>query len=143
MIEFNQNDGGRSTSGYIGRGAVGDCFCRAVAIAAEIPYKEAYTLINELAKEEKPKNGKKRSSARNGVHMVTAQKVMERLGWKWVATSSIGQRDKVHVSKDELPSGRIILRLSRHFAAVIDGVLNDQYDSSRYGNRCVYGYWHK
>ena len=45
--------------------------------------------------------------------------------------------------KDELPEGRIICNLSRHYAAVIDGVLHDTYDSTRNGNRCVYGYWYK
>jgi len=27
--------------------------------------------------------------------------------------------------------------------AVIDGVINDTYDCSREGTRCVYGYWEK
>lgn len=37
--------------------------------------------------------------------------------------------------------GRIIVRLSRHISAVIDGVIHDTYDPSRDGTRCVYGYW--
>jgi hypothetical protein len=31
--------------------------------------------------------------------------------------------------------------LSRHYAAVIDGVLHDVVDCSRGGTRCVYGYY--
>jgi hypothetical protein len=45
------------------------------------------------------------------------------------------------LKEDELPKGRIICRLSKHYAAVIDGVLNDTYDCSRKGTRCVYGYF--
>ena len=55
----------------------------------------------------------------------------------------IGSGCTVHVREDELPDGRLILNLSRHFAAFIDGVLHDTHDSSRGGTRCVYGYWHK
>jgi len=53
----------------------------------------------------------------------------------------IGSGCTVHVKKDELPEGRLILRLSKHYAAFIDGELHDSFDSSRNGTRCVYGYW--
>ena len=53
----------------------------------------------------------------------------------------IGSGCKVHLRADELPAGRLIVNLSRHSAAVIEGVLHDTYDSSRNGTRCVYGYW--
>jgi hypothetical protein len=62
------------------------------------------------------------------------------LGLRWVPTMQIGQGCKVHLRRDELPQkGRLVL--SRHAAAVIDGVLHDTYDCSRGGTRCVYGYW--
>ena len=47
------------------------------------------------------------------------------------------------LDEDELPKGRLICHVSRHSCAVIDGVLNDTYDCSRMGTRCVYGYWIK
>ena len=53
----------------------------------------------------------------------------------------IGTGCKVHLRKDELPMGRIIVALSKHYAAVIDGVVHDTHDPSRSGTRCVYGYW--
>jgi hypothetical protein len=53
----------------------------------------------------------------------------------------IGSGCKVHLRSDELPIGRLVVGLSRHSAAVIDGVLHDTYDCSRRGTRCVYGYW--
>ena len=43
----------------------------------------------------------------------------------------IGSGCTVHVGAEELPPGRLVLKLSRHMAAVIDGVLRDTYDCSR------------
>lgn len=66
---------------------------------------------------------------------------MEHLGWQWNPTMTIGSGCTIHLAEDELPKGRIVVSLSRHCAAVIDGVLHDTYDCSRDGNRCVYGYY--
>ena len=41
--------------------------------------------------------------------------------------------------REELPAGRLIVRLAGHVAAVLDGVLHDTEDW--YRGRCVYGYW--
>lgn len=136
------DDGGRAAAGY--KGKTGDCVCRAVAIAAQRPYKEVYDLINEYAKAErtgKRKRGK--SSARTGVYKSTIKKIMEHYGFKWVATMRIGQGCTVHLRADELPSGRIVCDVSRHSVAVVDGVVHDTYDSTRGGDRCVYGYYVK
>ena len=141
-MEFQFNDGGRVNAGF--KGKAGDCACRAIAIATGINYKDAYKLINDFAKNEKlGKRKKARSNARTGVYNDTMKKIMESLGWEWVATMGIGSGCKVHMDSNELPSGNIIVRVSKHYAAVIDGVLNDTYDSSRDGSRCVYGYYRK
>ena len=124
------NDGGRQAAGF--KGTAGDCFCRAVSIATERDYREVYKLINSLG-----------GNARTGVMKKVADKVMHELGWEWVATMGIGTGCTTHLRANELPTGKIIVRLSRHFAAVIDGVLHDNHDSRRGGNRCVYGYWRK
>lgn len=71
------------------------------------------------------------------------KKYLAALGWKWVATMGIGGGCKVHLKADELPSGTIICRVSRHYVAVVDGVINDTYDCSRGGTRCVYGHYIK
>jgi hypothetical protein len=55
----------------------------------------------------------------------------------------IGSGCKVHLKKDELPSGNLIVRVSKHIVAVIDGVIHDLSDPSRSGTRCVYGYFKK
>ena len=139
-MEFNFDDGGREAAGYKGR--AGDCVCRAVAIATGKPYQEVYDLINEIAKgERRGKRHRGKSSARNGVYKKTTRKLMEALGWTWTPTMRVGQGCKVHLRADELPSGRLVVSVSRHLVAVIDGVIHDLNDCSRGGTRCVYGYW--
>jgi hypothetical protein len=66
---------------------------------------------------------------------------MENLGWTWVPTMKIGSGCKVHLKKEELPSGSLVVSVSKHLAAVIDGVIHDNHDPARNGTRCVYGYW--
>ena len=148
-MKFVYDDGGRAAAGF--KGTTGDCCCRAIAIATGMPYKEVYDLINEFGKAEKPNakrrrgneyNGR-RSSARTGVYKDTMRKIMEHLGWQWVPTMRVGQGCKVHLRAEELPRGRLILNVARHYCAVIDGVLYDSWDSQMDGNRCVYGYYTK
>jgi hypothetical protein len=142
-MTYTHTDGGRAAAGF--KGSASDCATRALALAAEIPYREAYNLINEYAAAEKPSRRRRgKSSARTGVHALTLGKLLADRGWRWTATTAIGSGMTVHVRPDELPSsGRLILRLSRHYAAWIDGELHDDHDSSRDGKRGVYGYWHK
>jgi hypothetical protein len=149
MIDFNYNDGGRKEAGFTG--TTGDCVTRAIAIATQIPYQEVYTSLFQIGKEYASTHHSrvakriagKGASPRDGVFKEVSAIYLKRLGWKWTPTMFIGQGCKVHVRRDELPSGRLVLSLSRHFASVIDGVLNDTYNCSRGGTRCVYGYWSK
>lgn len=140
-MEWIYDDGGRAEAGY--KGKVGDCATRAIAVAAEMPYRDAYDLLNAASKKER--TGTRRrgmSNARTGIHTITFKKVIEgQMGWTWVPKMFIGSGCTTHLRADELPEGRIICNLSRHYAAVIDGVLHDTEDCSRNGMRCVYGYW--
>ena len=136
------DDGGRKQAGYIGK--TGDCVCRAIAIVTEKPYKEIYNLINQYGKKErtgKRKNGK--SNARTGVYKQTIKKIMLSLGFVWVPTMFIGSGCTIHLKSDKLPAGRLLVNVSKHSTAVIDGVIHDTYDCSREGTRCVYGYYKK
>lgn len=140
MGDFKFNDGGRAAAGY--KGEAGDCGCRAIAIAAGVPYQTAYDAINTLAKNERRGRRKRGvSNARGGVFRPLMHRYLTSLGFAWTPTMTIGSGCKVHVRADELPAGRLILSLSGHYAAFIDGVLHDTHDSSRDGTRCVYGYW--
>jgi hypothetical protein len=140
-IKYQYDDGGRAHAGY--KGTTGDCSVRAVAIAAGLPYQQVYDDLNMLANDERPRGNKKRSNARTGVHRKTTSRYLERIGFEWVPTMGIGTGCKVHLKADELPSGPLVVSVSKHLAAVIDGVLHDNHDSSRDGTRCVYGYWQK
>jgi hypothetical protein len=142
MIEFVRDDGGRALAGY--KGLAGDCVVRSFAIATGRPYKEIYDLVNELgAQERSSKKRTRKSSARTGVHTPTQRKLGALLGFTWTPTMAIGSGTTVHLREDELPDGRLVVRLSGHTAAVINGVLHDTYDCSRAGERCVYGIWSK
>ena len=137
---FQFNDGGREAAGY--KGKAGDCACRAIAIVTGKPYQEVYDLINEHAtKERTGKRKRRKSNARTGVYPRTIRRIMEGLGWVWVPTMKIGSGCTVHLSRYELPPGRLLVNVSRHYTTMIDGVINDTYDPSREGTRCVYGYF--
>ena len=139
-MKFHFNDGGRIAAGY--KGSAGDCVVRSVAIATGLPYQEIYDLVNKLsARERTGKRKRGTSNARTGVHKSAIRWLTESLGWKWTPTMQIGSGCTVHLRADELPSGRLIVSVSKHLTAVIDGVIHDTHDCSRRGTRCVYGYW--
>lgn len=135
------NDGGRQAAGW--RGKAGDCATRAIAIVTGKPYQEVYDAINALAKKERIGKHKRKSSARNGISKAIWKPYIESLGYTWTPTMKVGQGCKVHLRKEELPSGRLIVRVSGHLVAVIDGEIQDTHDSSRDGTRCVYGFFSK
>lgn len=136
MIKFCYNDGGRKKSGF--KGETGDCVVRAISIATGIPYMTVY---KDMAIGMKSLTGHR--TARSGVNRTVYQPYLEALGWSWFPKMKIGQGCKVHLNSDELPSGKIIVRLSKHLATVIDHTLQDTHDGSRNGTRCVYGFFQK
>lgn len=139
-MKFIHHDGGREAAGF--RGKAGDCVVRAIAIATRVPYQDVYDIVNEAgAQERESRRRRGKSSARTGVYKPTTRKLLESLGWKWTPTMQIGSGCKVHLRSGELPSGRLIVQVSRHLSAVIDGVIYDTHDPSRKGTRCVYGFF--
>lgn len=155
-MKFQFNDGGRAEAGY--KGNVGDCVCRAIAIAADLPYQEVYTRLFVLAKTfassggrckvsklmAKAKPGSKwDASPGNGVHKKVYEPYLTSLGFKWFPIMKIGSGCTVHLRPGELPGGTLIVRVSCHLTTVIDGVIHDTYDCSRNEDRCVYGYYYK
>lgn len=140
-MRFRFNDGGRDAAGY--KSKVGDCVVRAISIATDKPYQEVYDAINELIRSKRQTKRMRRGSARNGVPHGIDREYLASLGWRWIPTMQIGSGCKVHLRADELPAGRLIVSVSKHLTAVIDGVINDTDDPSRDGTRCVYGYYIK
>lgn len=146
-MDFKYNDGGRDAAGL--KGKVGDCVARAIAIAAELPYKEVYeALANGNAGERITKSNRKSGGIKTAAHGIkTTRKwfkdYMATLGWVWTPTMGIGTGCRVHLKASELPAGRLIVSVSKHMVAVVDGVIQDTHDCSRNETRCVYGYWQK
>lgn len=152
-MRFVFDDGGRAAAGYTGK--AGDCVCRSICIATGLPYQDVYDRLAEgnatqrrrrackTAFGVRPTGDKRPRSAAQGIS--TKRKwfndYMESLGFTWVPTMRVGQGCKVHLRDGELPLGRLVVSVSKHMCAVIDGVLHDTHDCSRDGTRCVYGYY--
>ncbi len=149
------NDGGRLDEGW--KGKAGDCVVRAIAIATEKPYQEIYEALWELnasfmkssrskvAKRMREKTG---ATPRNGNFKHVYRPYLESLGWQWIPTMKIGSGCKVHLCEGEIPSGRIIARVSKHMVAVIHDTYDPQWTTifhengkKRISHRCVYGYF--
>ena len=140
MAKYIYSDGGRANAGR--KGLTGDCGIRALALVTGLDYSEVYKTAAEFCKAEKPSKTRRGiSSPRSGIHTVTFHKLAEHYGLEWVGIMKIGQGVTVHVNADELPAGRMVLRLSRHYSAYIDGAVHDNHDPRRNGTRAVYGYW--
>lgn len=169
-MTFTFNDGGRAAAGL--KGQTGDCVVRAVAIATEQDYETVYNALSDGSRKQRlTKRSKIKSSARNGVNVKRQwfKDYMWSLGWQFTATMGIGTGCRVHLHDNELPMGRLIVSVSKHYTSVIDGVIHDLYDPRRDASsirpddggalkpgewrnsngicliqrRCVYGYWHK
>lgn len=140
-MEYQHNDGGRKKAGY--RGDAGDCVCRAIAIATGKEYQEVYAGLISLGITMKQTKRVRGSHPRTGVKRKVYDAYLKFYGWEWTPTMTIGQGCKVHLKKEELPKGKLIVRVSKHLVAVINGVIQDTYNPSREETRCVYGYWHK
>jgi len=141
-MRYVYNDGGRSAA-YKAK-TDRDCVCRVIAIATEQPYKEVYLALKRLAREERTGPTKwGRSTVRTGTYKETFRRYLESIGWTWVPTMFVGKGCQVHLRAGELPRGRLVVSVSKHLTAVIDGVIYDTFDCSRDGTRCVYGYFVK
>ena len=148
-MRFVKHDGGREGAGF--RGETSDCVCRAISIATGRPYRVVYDDLTAAALKYAAsrrthaakmirKNG---ASPRNGVFKEVYRPYLEAMGWEWVPTMSVGSGCTVHLRASELPPGRLIVSVSRHMVAVVDGVAFDNHDPRRGGRRCVYGYFRK
>jgi len=157
-MEFTYDDGGRADAGF--KGSTGDCVVRAIAIAAQKPYREVYDALHIAMKHPQGVRKGRSTSPRDGVPRKIYEPYLLSLGFKWTPTMKIGQGCKVHLLKEELPSGRLVVAVSKHLTAVIDGVIHDTYNPQRgevaymkggpdgraivdhiSPERCVYGYY--
>jgi hypothetical protein len=154
------DDGGRAEAGF--RGHTGDCVARAVAIASGRPYREVYVRLAEgnAAQRATARTPKRGRTARSGICVGRKwfKDYMRELGFRWVPTMAIGTGTRVHLADGELPDGRLVVQVSKHYTAVIDGTIHDTYDPQRrtaymkagpdgravvdhVSDRAVYGYY--
>jgi hypothetical protein len=138
------NDGGRAAAGHKGKN--GDCVCRAIAIATDQPYAQVYDALSAIGWSpwrtywRDPADG---LTIPNEEGRRRTRAYIEQIGLAWTPTMAIGSGCRVHLCADELPTGRLIVSVSHHLVAVIDGVIHDTHDCSRGGTRCVYGHWRR
>jgi hypothetical protein len=146
---FQRNDGGREAAGF--QGGAGDCVVRSIAIAANLPYLQVYEDLRsanasyaDLRKDKLARRlNQTGSSPRNGNHRNVFHDYIIGLGFEWVPTMRVGAGCQVHLRPNELPEGVLIVKVSKHLTAIVDGMIQDTHDPSRGGNRCVYGYYRK
>lgn len=137
-MRWEHDDGG-----YVASGLKHNCVCVAIAIAGQLDYRRVYNTVTAEASQSKLVRHRVRPE--KGVYKPARDRSIARLlpDWVWTPTMFIGSGCKVHLLDGELPMGRLIVKVSKHLVAVIDGVIHDTHDPSRYGSRCVYGYWRK
>jgi hypothetical protein len=139
-------DGGRRKAGYTCKQA-GDCVCRAITIASGLPYQQVYDVLAEgNATQRKTRRSHRSCGVRSAMHGISTKRkwfhdYMTSLGFEWTPTMFVGQGCQVHLRDGELPMGKLVVSVSKHMCAVIDGVIYDSHDPSRDGTRCVYGYY--
>lgn len=149
------DDGGRADAGY--KGYAGDCVTRAVVIASGLPYADVYRQLadgNATQRLSKHTKRRRQRTARNGINVRRKwfRDFMRSIGFIWVPTMQIGSGCKVHLLLGALPPGRLVVAVSGHYCAVIDGVIHDTWNPTRasivttdgvqsIAHRCVYGYW--
>jgi hypothetical protein len=162
LMPWVADDGGRAAAGFLG--SAGDCGVRAFSIALGQPYRQTYQELTEELRSyrellSKSRSAKRRALAhrirttpRDGLVSEVAKRYAAGKGWAWVPTMGIGTGCRVHLLQQELPNaGPVIVNLSKHYCAVVDGVIRDTFDPNQprvywtgelgEGPRCVYGVW--
>jgi hypothetical protein len=153
-VQFVFNDGGREASGF-NEPATGGCVVRAIAIATGKPYREVFhALQNGLRHQIEVERLCSLKYGIKGDYRPTATPpgglcghvfgpYLRWLGWEYVVRP-VGTNGKpLRLRDGALPSGRLIVLLSNHLVAVIDGTLHDTFNSALRGQRPIYGYFHK
>lgn len=143
-LPWTFDDGGREDAGFTGQ--TGDCVTRAIAIATGLPYREVYDDLfdrqREVIARKHKRNRGMNPSPRTGVLRKAYEPFLLDLGWVWEPKMQVGVGTTNHLAVGEVPmEGPVVVSLSRHIAAVVDGVVRDTHDPTRGGTRCVYGWY--
>ena len=125
-MEYLYNEGGR---GEHYKGLVGDCVTRAITIATELPYDVVYNALFDIAKNYKGNSKvairiRLKPSPRSGCYNEVANEFLKALNIEEV-------RGKLKVNDQMFYEGRYMVYVRRHWIAIIDGVVNDTWDSRK------------
>jgi len=128
--DYQYSDGGRSSSKRPKQ--KNDCTVRALAIATNLTYDDAYDVL--------AKAGRKCSK---GFHFRDWAKNRTVAGYKLIHHSfpAVKGQRRMNLASfcERFPNGRYILKTAKHVVAVIDGILMDTVEVLP--NRCVYSCW--
>lgn len=119
-------DGGRSTSKR--KAQKNDCTVRALALARDLPYDEAYDILKDA--------GRKCGRGFDFVKWVGSQPWATKIAFPAVK----GQRRMTPAQFcRDYPKGTYILRVTKHVFVVRDGIIYDTFENRP--DRCVYCAW--
>lgn len=140
---FIFNDGGRHL--YF-KGRVGDCGCRAAAIITGEDYKFVYDNLFSLQKDylrRHPSLARKwpNPSPRNFLFRDVLTEYLKPHGYEWKSLHGIGVGASRRVEDVIAEYPNCIMRLRRHFSAVVDGQNHDTWPQK--SHKVVYGVWIK
>jgi hypothetical protein len=135
-MKFVYDDGGRANCGF--KGTAGDCVARSISIASQLPYNVVYNNLAQINLKMRKTKRRCRGSvghatASDGIYTNSKlfKDYMTNLGFVWTSCMQIGSGCKVHLTDGELPDGRLVVSVSKHLTAVIDGVIHDNHDPQR------------
>lgn len=136
-FQWLYDDGGREAAGR--RGRVGDCVCRAIAIATEQPYEQIYKTLNELCKPFRETPRSRTPSCQFGMPGKVYQPFLEGQGWCFHKLPDYAQFNASNVPQE----GVSIISLYGHIATVKHGVIRDTFDCSYKGIARIYGFYRR
>lgn len=142
-MAFVKNDGGRAAAGF--KGSAGDCGVRAAALVTGADYRDTYEALFERQRVFKASSRRKAvrnrsASPRDGVWKEVMHQHMTEAGARWIALAEVGgEVVRVRDVAARWPVGRIVMRLARHYSAMIDGVNFDTWE--QHPEKRVYGVW--
>tara|TARA_Y100000114_G_scaffold156939_1_gene186149 strand:- start:850 stop:1254 length:405 start_codon:yes stop_codon:yes gene_type:complete len=118
--KFQKSHGGRDEYVEIKKRSdyIGDCAIRATAIFLDLPYHEVRDDLFEIAK--------KRFNMPNADAVV--YEYLQQKGFEWKKTIYKYGKTKFRLGEFPINNGRVMCRLRRHWATIVDGVVLDTWD---------------
>lgn len=118
-LPYNKNDGGR---GEYFKGKGNDCAVRGIAIATKKDYLETYLSLIKAIQDSVDIDT-------DGIKFRIVKKYLESLGWKY--HGFYGKGGKINKNNPNIPKkGTFILDTPNHITTIIDGIIQDNFNSS-------------